>query len=183
LDNVILKSLNKKSMANILTWLQNATASVGTFVTNEIAKIKGEAPVVEAALETAANIGYNAVNALKNYIASPVGKEIEDVILAIPGISPYAQQVLNFLPTLINDLGWAKSEFNKSPAQVVQEGVTAAINAASANVKATNLITLAAHINTLVASLAQAPISIQAAVSIAPAVYSTPSLVTPAKAA
>jgi hypothetical protein len=67
------------------------------------------------------------------------------------------------------DLGWAKAEFTKSPEQVVIDGITTAVNAPTANVKATNLITLNAHINNAISG-----ISIQAAASIAPGVHDAP---------
>lgn len=160
-------------MANIITWVENTAKNVASFVTTEIAKIKGEAPVVEAALENAATIATNAVNGLKNFIASPTGQTIEGVLESIPGIAPYLTDVLNFLPTLVVQLGWAKAEFTKSPAQILTDGVTTAVNAATANVKATNLAVLSAHINTFVSGLSQAPISVQAALSVTPTVYTT----------
>jgi len=158
-------------MANIFTSIGNAIASVGAFIKKEVDAIEGEAPVVVAALENASTIANNLVNALKTWVASPQGQAIEDIISSVPGIGPYVMDVLNFLPTLVQGLGWAKAEFTKSPAQIVQDGITAAVNAATPNIKATNLITLAAHVNTLISSLSDSPLSIQAAVTVAPSVY------------
>lgn len=156
---------------SVISWLEGAETSVAAFVKKEIAAIEGEAPVVEAALENAATIANNAVNRLKNWVTSPQGQGIEAVITAIPGIGPYVTDVLNFLPQLVIDLGWAKAEFTKSPAQIVQDGITTAVNAPNSDIKATNLAVLQAHINTKISALSQAPISIQGALSMAPTVY------------
>lgn len=154
-----------------MSWISNAIASVGNFVKKEIGLIEGAAPEVESALEDAATIANNLVNGLKTYVESPDGKAVLTVIENVPGVGPYVGDVIQFLPTLLIDLGWAKAEFTKSPADIVHDGVTAAINAATPNIKATNLITLQSHLNTEISSLAQKPISIQAAVALAPAVY------------
>lgn len=157
---------------SLFSSISNAAASIGHFVSTEWAKITGEVPVIEAALENAATVANNLVNGLKNWIASPAGKTIEAIIAEIPGISPYLTDLLNFLPTLVVDLGWAKNEFTKSPADVLADGIDTAVNNANSDVKATNLITLQAHINKFVSGLSQAPQSIQTAISIAPTVYS-----------
>jgi phage-related protein len=156
---------------SIISWISGAVESVANFVKTEIAKIEGDVPQIEAALENAATIADNAVNALKTFVASPVGKTIEGVLEAVPGIGPYLTDVLNFLPTLVVDLGWAVTEFNKSPAQVLQDGINTAVNAANVNVKATNLAVLQAHINTFVSGLSHAPISIQGALSLSPTIH------------
>ena len=159
-------------MGNILSTIITDADKVAAFIKAEVAKITGVASTIETDVESAASIGINLVNALKDFIASPTGKVIEDVIGAVPGIGPYLTDVLNFLPTLMTDLGWAQAEFTKSPAQVVVDGITSAVNTAG-NVKATNLITVAGHIITLISGLQKAPISIQAAISLVPASYAT----------
>lgn len=156
---------------SIISWLENAASSVGAFVKKEISAIGGDATVVVASVENSTTIANNVVNALKDFVNSPMDKTIDGVIEAVPGIGPYFTAVLNFLPTLVTDLGWAKAEFTKSPAQILHDGITAAVNAPTSNIKATNLITLQAHINNQISALAQAPISIQAATALAPAVY------------
>jgi len=148
--------------------------SIETFVSTEIKKITGAAPKIEADLEAAATFGVNAVNSLKAYIATPQGTGLEAVIEAIPGIGTYAADVINFLPQLVVDLGWAKNEFTKSPADVLTDGLTVAINAATPNVKATNLATLAAHIGTVINPSA----TVQTLLSVIPAAYVAPATVT-----
>lgn len=155
----------------LISWIAGAASSVGNFVKKEIAAIEGDVPQIEAALENAATIANTAVNALKNWTVSPQGIAIEDVISGVPGIGPYVTDVLTFLPKLLIDLGWAKAEFTKSPAQIVQDGINAAVNAATPDIKASNLAVLQAHINTQISALSKAPISIQGALSIAPTVY------------
>lgn len=154
-----------------MSWLQNAENSVASFVKSEWAKISGDATAVESALETAATIGVNVVTGLKNWSASPGGQLVEDVISNIPGVGPYVTDVLKFLPQLLIDLNFAKYEFSKSPAQIVSDGITAAVNAATPNIKATNLAVIAAHVTTYVSGLAGAQQSIQSALSATPAVY------------
>lgn len=126
---------------------------------------------IEAVVENAADIGNNVVNALKNFIATPTGQSIEQIINNIPGVGPYVTDVLNFLPTIVVALGWTKAEFTKSPQQVVIDGVTAAVNAITPNVKATNLATLAAHVTDYVQVLSGAASNIQLALAAAPAVH------------
>jgi hypothetical protein len=171
-DQILYKlstyNLKKKQMEN---WLQNAEASVGAFVKKEWAKISGDATAVETALETAATIGVNVVTGLKDWLASPGGQLVEDVISNIPGVGPYVTDVLKFLPQLLIDLNLAKYEFSKSPAQIVSDGISAAVNAPNSNIKATNLAVIAAHITTYVSGLAGAQQSIQSALSATPAVY------------
>jgi len=152
-------------------FLSNIFSAIGNFVKSEIAKLAGDATVVESAIESAANIADSLVNSLKNWVATPAGQAIESVIEAVPGIGPYVADILNFLPQLVTDLGWAVQEFTKSPAQVVQDGITAAINAPNANIKATNLAVLNAHIVTKIGQLSQAPVTIQTALSMAPTVH------------
>lgn len=159
-------------MGNIITILETDAEKVALFLKNEVAKIAGVATTVESDVESAVGLSINVVNALKDFIASPEGKLIEDVISAVPGVGPYLTALLNFLPTLMADLGWAQAEFTKSPAQVVTDGLIVAVNS-SGNVKASNLITVAGHIITLITGLQKAPVSIQAAISLVPANYAT----------
>lgn len=154
-----------------MNWLENAANSMVTFVKSEWAKISGDATAVEAALETAATIGVNVVTGLKNWLATPGGQLVEDVISNIPGVGPYVTDVLKFLPQLLIDLNFAKQEFTKSPQQIVIDGITAAVNAPNQNIKATNLAVIAAHVTTYVSGLAGAQQSIQSALSATPAVY------------
>lgn len=170
-------------MGNVLTWIEKVPAEVGAFISTEVKKIEGDVPVVEAALETAATIGDNLVNALKDWSVTPDGQAVEQVISNVPGIGPYVSDVLKFLPTLLVDLGHAKAEFTKSPAQIVQDGFAAAINAATPNIKASNLIVIAGHIVTEISALAGAPQSIQSAISAAPTVHAVINVVPVAKAA
>lgn len=156
---------------SLIQWLENAAGSVANFFKKEVAKIPGEAAAVVATLENTSTIANNLVTGLKNWVESPQGVTVEGVIQAVPGIGPYVVTVMNFLPTLLIDLRLAQAEFTKSPAQIVQDGITAAVKANTAAVKATNLITLQAHINTQLSAAAQTPLSIQGAVSIAPAIY------------
>lgn len=162
-----INNLKQKKM----NFIQNAENSVSSFVKKELAKISGDITAVEAALETAATIGVNVVTGLKNWLATPGGQLVEDVISNIPGVGPYVTDVLKFLPQLLIDLNLAKYEFSKSPAQIVTDGLTAAINAPNANIKATNLAVIAAHITTYVSGLAGAQQSIQSALSSVPAIY------------
>lgn len=157
---------------SLLSWAVNAEQAVGNFVKTEIAKIAGDAQAVATVVENAATIADNLVNNLKNWLASPGGQVVEAIIESVPGIGPYAKDVLDFLPQLMVDLGWAQKEFTKSPAQIVIDGITQAINgAANANIKSTNLSVLQAHINTYVSTLAGAPVSIQASLTQANAVH------------
>lgn len=152
-------------------FLNNIFAAIGNFVKTEIAKLSGEAVVIEAAIEKAATVADGLVNGLKNWLATPAGQTVEAVISNVPGIGPYVTDVLQFLPQLLIDLGWVKAEFTKSPAQIVQDGITAAINAPNANVKASNLAVLNAHITAKIGELSQAPVTIQTALSMAPTVH------------
>ena len=157
---------------SLLSWAANAEQAVANFVKSEIAKIGGDAVAVATVIESAATIADNLVNGLKNWLASPAGQLVEDIILNISGIGPYAKDVLDFLPNLIVDLGWAQAEFNKSPAQIVQDGLSYAINgAANANIKSTNLSVLQAQINTYISTLAGSPVSIQASLTQANTVH------------
>lgn len=156
---------------SVITWLEKAAAAAANFVKTEIAKIKGDVPQVEAALENASTIANNIVNGLKDYFTSPTGKTIAGIIENVPGVGPYLTDILAFLPELITGLGWAKNEFTKSPQDIVHDGITAAMLAPTGNIVATNLITLNAHLTTKISELSKAPLSIQAATSIAPAVY------------
>jgi hypothetical protein len=155
----------------------NIFEKIGAFAKQEWTKITGTVeaaiPVVETKLEVGATVANDLTNALKNYVNSPQGKTISEVISLVPGIAPYEQAVLNFLPTLVQATGWAKAEFTKSPADLVVEGVTAAVSASLPDVKATNLITLAAHLNTLFTGL-----SIQGSTTQAAAVHDGVSVVT-----
>lgn len=151
--------------------LENDVNSVETFVKTELGKITGVATDVVSTLENAATIGDGVVNALKTWLSSPQGQAVEAVIEAVPGIGPYATDVLNFIPTLFTDLNLAVADFNKSPASLVTEGITAAVNASTPNVKATNLAVIAAHITTFVSGLAGAATTIQTALTISPAAH------------
>jgi len=155
----------------LIEWLENAAAAVASFVKKQISAIPGEAQSIVATIEGTTTIANNLVNALKNWVDSPEGQKIGQVIQSVPGIGPYVGLVYNFLPTLLVDLGHVQAEFTKSPEQIVEDGVTALVKANTSAVKATNLIALQAHINTELSAAAQAPISIQAAVSLAPTVY------------
>lgn len=155
----------------IISTIETDAEKVAAFIKTEIAKITGVASTVEADVESASGIAIGLVNGLKNFIASPTGKDLEFIITSIPGVGPYLTDILNFLPTLVTGLGWAQSEFSKSPEQVVIDGLTSAINVADPNIKASNLITVAGHIITLVSTLQKAPVTIQTAISSVPAIY------------
>lgn len=155
----------------IIATIETDAEKVAAFIKAEIAKITGVASTVEADVESASGIAIALVNGLKTFIASPVGKDLETIISNIPGVGPYLTDILNFLPTLVTGLGWAKSEFTKSPEQVVIDGLTAATNVADPNIKASNLITIAGHIITLISTLQKAPVTIQTAISSVPAIY------------
>lgn len=157
----------------------NILDRAAAWIKSEWAKITGDATVVTNTIENIAVIANGVVNNLKNWIATPAGQTIEAIISQVPGIGPYATDVINWLPTLMVDLGWAQNEFTKSPAQVLTDGVTYAVNAANPNVKASNLIVLQGHITTKVSSLAKTPATIQTAISIAPTVYAAPATVSP----
>lgn len=150
---------------SLIAWFTTAEQKVGSFISGVFGTIKGDAATVVQVVETGATIADNLVNGLKNWLATPAGQTVEDVITAIPGIGPYATDVLNFLPTLMVDLGWAQAEFTKSPQQVVVDGITAAVNAATPNIKSTNLSVLQAHVNTYLTTLAGAPVPIQASLT------------------
>lgn len=145
--------------------------TIENFVSDEWKKITGEADVIEAKLESAATLANNAVNSLKTWVDSPQGQRIDAVITSIPGIGAYAADILKFLPVLVQGLGWAKSEFTKSPRDIVEEGITTAVAAIDPDIKASNLITLQGHLNTLISGLQGTPQPIQTTMSIAPAVY------------
>lgn len=157
---------------SIFTVIKNAEQAVVTFIGHEIGLIPGVAATVVADVDLAANIANNLVNSLKTYIASPGGQVLVSVIEAVPGIGPYVGDVLNFLPKIVTDLGWARSEFTKSPQQVVIDGLTAAANTTNAGVKASNLLTLAGHIITAVTTIQQSPVPVPTAITIAAATYS-----------
>lgn len=154
-----------------MSWITNVEAAAGSFVTKEWAKITGDATAVESALENAANVGIGIVSGLKNWLATPTGQTVEAVVTNIPGVGPYAVDVLNFLPTLLIDLGLAKAEFTKSPEQVVIDGFTNAVNANTADVKATHLNSIASNLTKFVSGLSGAEQSIQSALSATPAIY------------
>jgi hypothetical protein len=155
----------------LIQWLENAAQSVGLFFKKEVAKIPGDAAAVVSTIEGTTTLANNLVNSLKTWVESPQGQSILSVINAVPGIGPYVGVVLNVLPTLLVDLGHVQAEFTKSPEQIVEDGLTKLVKANTPAVKATNLIALQAHLNTELSAAAQTPISIQAAVSIAPTVY------------
>lgn len=155
--------------------------NIESFVSTEWKKITGEATVIEGGLEKISGVAVGVVNGLKTFIASPTGQVLEDVIEQIPGISPYFEDVLNYLPELMVDLNFAQREFTKSPAQVVTDGITSAVNAANSDVKASNLTTIAAHVMTYISTLLKTPITIQTALAAIPAVYAnitTPTVAT-----
>lgn len=151
---------------SIISWIEALPSKIVTFVKAEVGKVSGVSTDVESKLESVSTVADNAVNALKNYVASPQAQPILAVIEAIPGVGPYVQDLIIFLPQLVQDLGWAKAEFTKSPADILKEGIANAVNTPNANVKATNLITLQAHINTALSGL-----SIQGSTTQAAAVH------------
>lgn len=157
---------------SIFTKIENAAESVATFIEKEVKLIPGVATTVVSDVDLAANIANNLVNQLKNYIASPAGQVLTTIIEAVPGIGPYVGDVLNFLPKIVTDLGWATAEFTKSPQQVVIDGLTAAINNPNVAVKASNLLTLAGHLITAVTTIQQSPVPVPTAITIAAATYS-----------
>jgi len=161
---------------SFLTSIESAADGVAAFVKKELAAIDGDATKVIAVADDAATIANNLVNSLKMFSATPEGQTIEAVIEAVPLIGPYVSDVLKYLPTLVADLGWATSEFTKSPAQVVTDGITAVLNGTNANVKATNLISLVANINTFISGLQGSATPIATAAAIAPAVYAASAL-------
>lgn len=158
-------------MANIFTKIENAAESVGTWIGKEVGLIPGLATTVVSDVDLAANIANNLVNSLKAYVVSPAGQVLVSVIEAVPGIGPYVGDVLNFLPKIVTDLGWATTEFTKSPEQVVIDGVTEAVSNSNVAVKASNLLTLAGHILSAVTASQQAPVPVPTAITIAAATY------------
>lgn len=158
-------------MSNIFTDIVSVEQTVVTFVKKELGLIKGDVEQVIPAISTAAQVAVGVVNSIKEFIASPKGQALEDVIAAVPGVGPYLKDVLDFLPQLTTGLGWVIAEFSKSPAQVVQDGFNTAINAITPDIKSTNLATAAAHLTVQVSNLAGAPVSIQGATTLVNAVY------------
>jgi hypothetical protein len=152
------------------TWITKVINSIGNFVSGAVKAAPTVIVNVEHALETAAQVSSNLVNALKSWIATPTGTLVKDVIETVVP-AQWIEGVLNFLPTILQDLGWAQAEFNKSPAQIVQDGITYATSSSNPNVVATNLATLAAHINTHIGSVQGVDIPIQASLSQAHVVY------------
>ena len=145
------------------------------WITGTVSKIEGDAPVVVNALEDGAIVANNIVNALKNFIASPLGQTIEGVISLVPGAGPYVAGALKLLPTIVTDAGWAVAEFTKSPEQLVTEGLKVAINAASADQKTLNLSNVAARIGSLVTGA-----TVQAAGVVSQTIYAAPTPAAPA---
>lgn len=156
---------------NIITTLEQDIAEVPVFLKNELAKITGVAATVETDVESEVGLSINVLNAAKDYIASPAGKDLELIITNIPGIGPYVTDVLNFLPQALIDLGLVQADFKKSPEQLVIDGVTAAVNSASPNSKVANLTSIAASVLTKITELQQAPVTMQTALTLIPAKY------------
>lgn len=159
-------------MENIVDWVENAEAKVGSFIKTEIDKIAGDvATKVAPALTNAATIADNLVNALKNEIETPTGKTILSIVEEIvPGA--YVNTVLGFLPNLVAGLNWVKGVFTSWENEaLVKSALTTAVNAATSDIKASNLITLQGHINTQLTAAMGAALSIQASVSQAATVH------------
>jgi hypothetical protein len=156
---------------NILTTLEHDIEEVPVFLKNALAKITGVASTVGSDVESAVGLSINVLNGIKGFIASPAGKDLELIITAIPGIGPYATDILNYLPQALIDLNLVKTDFNKSPAQLVIDGVTAAVNATSPNSKVAHLTAIAASVLTKVTELQQAPVTMQTALTLIPAKY------------
>lgn len=155
---------------SVFTWVQKVANSIASWIKGAVKAAPSVIVDVEHALETAAQVSSNLVNSLKAWVATPGGQLVKDVIeTAVP--AQWVEGVLNFLPTIIQDLGWAAAEFNKSPAQIVEEGLQKAISASNPNVVATNLATLAAHINTHISSVQGVDVPIQASLSQSHVVY------------
>src|ERR1700748_723854 len=115
-------------MGNILTQIEQDIAAVPAFLKTEIGKITGVIQTVETDVESAVGIGINVLEAVKTYIASPQGTGLVDLISLVPGVGPYVSDVLTLLPKVLVDANLVKADFNKSPAQLVIDGVTAAVN-------------------------------------------------------
>lgn len=159
-------------MSNLIEWAENAESKVALFVKTEIEKIEGDVTTVVApALTNAATIADNLVNGFKNEIETPTGKTILSIVKDIVPAA-YVNTVLGFLPNLVTGLNWVKGVFTSWENEaLVQSALTTAVNAATADIKASNLITLQGHINTQLTAAMGAPLSIQASVSQAATVH------------
>lgn len=145
-------------------------AAISVFLTGAIKAAPGIVTDIDKALEVAAQVSLNLVNGLKKFIDSPEGQAVEDVVkMVVP--AQWVDGALAFLPTIIADLGWAKQEFSKSPADVVKDGITFAVSSTNKDVVASNLATLAAHVNTYIGKIQGITIPIQASLSQAHVVY------------
>ena len=159
-------------MSNLIEWAENAESKVASFIKTEINKIEGDVTTVVApALTNAATIADNLVNGFKNEIETPTGKAILSIIEDIVPIQ-YVNTVLTVLPSLVTGLNWVKGVFTSWENEaLVKSALTTAVNGATADIKASNLITLQGHINTLLTTAMGAPLSIQASVSQAATVH------------
>lgn len=152
------------------SFFAKVASAISNFFTTAVKAAPGVAVDVEKALETAAQVANNAVNALKDWIATPQGQAVESVLATVVPVQ-WLNGVLAFLPKILTDLGWAKQEFTKSPAQLVQDGISYATSSSNKDVVATNLATLQAHVNTYLGTVQGVTIPVQASLSQAHVVY------------
>lgn len=155
---------------SIGSWFTGVINSIGNFVKSVVKAAPGVAVDIEHALATSANVANGLVNGLKAFAATPEGKVLEDVITSLVP-AQWVSEIIKWLPVIIQDLGWATAEFNKSSAQLVTEGVQKVLGKGNADVIATDLAAFQAHINTKVASLQGVIVPVQASLSQAHVVY------------
>lgn len=154
----------------IFTWFGKVANSIASFVSKVVTVAPGVVIDIEHALATAAQVANNLVNGLKAFAATPEGKLLEDVITSIVP-AQWVADIVKYLPIIIQDLGWATAEFNKSSAQLVTEGIQKVLAHPNPDVIATHMASLQAHINTKVASLQGVTVPVQASLSQAHVVY------------
>lgn len=152
-----------------MNWFQKVAASIGTFFSGTAKAVSADVTDVDKVLQSATNIALNAANALKDFATTPAGQTIEAVLGAVVPVQ-WINGFINVLPTIITDLQWAKNELDKTPRQLITEGLTTAVNAAP-NAKSTMMASLQAHAAVHFAAQQGVDLPIQAALSQAHVVY------------
>lgn len=98
--------------------------TIEAFFENIGKKILAFLGVLKTDAANAFAIGINLLSALINFIQSPEGTVIEDVIAKFIPATHVEEFLSSFLPTLFVDLKWASAEAGKTSAQIITDGLT-----------------------------------------------------------